>query len=151
MTRVHVCVCVCVKTAHLDADTHALGAHQLQQSHSIPHLKALPAAEGDEDTRANLSELLARLISSRKGGRPFVRKCLSLQTLEGPNGWRSSCGLWKKNKKTTIIFTRKIHLQRQKALYGSVLCWLLASVQSQLCKNELAALKKLLWSEKGTF
>ncbi|XP_008330035.1 cholecystokinin-like [Cynoglossus semilaevis] len=52
--------------AHLDADTHALGAHQLQQSHSIPHLKALPAAEGDEDTRANLSELLARLISSRK-------------------------------------------------------------------------------------
>ncbi|KAM8767787.1 cholecystokinin-like [Acanthopagrus schlegelii] len=53
--------------ALLEADTHTLGEHHLQHSRSAPQLKALPLAEEDADSRANLSELLARLISSRKG------------------------------------------------------------------------------------
>uniref|UniRef100_A0A671UND2 Gastrin/cholecystokinin peptide hormone domain-containing protein n=2 Tax=Sparus aurata TaxID=8175 RepID=A0A671UND2_SPAAU len=53
--------------ALLEADTHSLGEHHLQHSRSAPQLKALPPAEEDADSRANLSELLARLISSRKG------------------------------------------------------------------------------------
>ncbi|XP_035537367.1 cholecystokinin [Morone saxatilis] len=53
--------------ALLEADTHTLGEPHLQHSRSAPQLKALPLAEEDADSRANLSELLARLISSRKG------------------------------------------------------------------------------------
>ncbi|XP_058475357.1 cholecystokinin [Solea solea] len=44
--------------------SEALSPH-LRQSRSAPQLKALPVGE-DGDSRANLSELLARLISSRK-------------------------------------------------------------------------------------
>lgn len=44
-----------------------MGEPHLQHSRSAPQLKALPLAEDDADSRANLSELLARLISSRKG------------------------------------------------------------------------------------
>ncbi|XP_030597271.1 cholecystokinin-like [Archocentrus centrarchus] len=53
--------------ALLEADTHTLGDLHLRHSRSAPQLKALPLAEEDADSRANLSELLARLISSRKG------------------------------------------------------------------------------------
>uniref|UniRef100_UPI0037E9C091 cholecystokinin-like isoform X2 n=1 Tax=Semicossyphus pulcher TaxID=241346 RepID=UPI0037E9C091 len=53
--------------AHLEADTQTLGEHHLRHTRSAPQLKALPPAEEDADSRANLSELLARLISSRKG------------------------------------------------------------------------------------
>ncbi|XP_037549161.1 cholecystokinin [Nematolebias whitei] len=52
--------------AVLEADTHSLGEH-LRHSRSNPQLKALPLNEDNADSRANLSELLARLISSRKG------------------------------------------------------------------------------------
>ncbi|KAM7383932.1 hypothetical protein PAMA_011337 [Pampus argenteus] len=48
----------------LEADTHNLGESHLRHSRSAPQL---PLAEEDADSRANLSELLARLISSRKG------------------------------------------------------------------------------------
>ncbi|XP_068603269.1 cholecystokinin-like [Brachionichthys hirsutus] len=50
-----------------EADAHNLGEYHLQHRRSAPQLKALPLAEEDSDSRANLSELLARLISSRKG------------------------------------------------------------------------------------
>ncbi|KAM3596827.1 uncharacterized protein V6R79_021391 [Siganus canaliculatus] len=53
--------------AILEADTHTLGEPHLLHSRSAPQLKAHPLAEEDGDSRANLSELLARLISSRKG------------------------------------------------------------------------------------
>ncbi|XP_044028426.1 cholecystokinin [Siniperca chuatsi] len=53
--------------ALFEADTHTLGEPHLQHSRSATQLKALPLAEEDADSRANLSELLARLISSRKG------------------------------------------------------------------------------------
>ncbi|XP_039977257.1 cholecystokinin [Xiphias gladius] len=53
--------------ALLEADTHTFGEPHLRHSRSAPQLKALPLAEEDGDSRANLSELLARLISSRKG------------------------------------------------------------------------------------
>ncbi|XP_026156312.1 cholecystokinin-like [Mastacembelus armatus] len=53
--------------ALLEADTHSLGEPHLRHRRSAPQLKALPLAEEDADSRANLSELLARLISSRKG------------------------------------------------------------------------------------
>ncbi|KAF0047665.1 hypothetical protein F2P81_001298 [Scophthalmus maximus] len=62
------CVRLCVRrVALLEAGTHTLGEPHLRQSRSAPQLKALPVAEEDGDSRANLSELLARLISSRKG------------------------------------------------------------------------------------
>ncbi|XP_041867266.1 cholecystokinin-like isoform X2 [Melanotaenia boesemani] len=48
-----------------EADTH-MGEPHLRHRRSSPELKDLPLAE-DADSRANLSELLARLISSRKG------------------------------------------------------------------------------------
>ncbi|CAK6960998.1 cholecystokinin [Scomber scombrus] len=50
----------------LEADTHTLGEPHLRHRRSAPQMKALPLAEEDADSRANLSELLARLISSRK-------------------------------------------------------------------------------------
>ncbi|XP_069032729.1 cholecystokinin [Embiotoca jacksoni] len=53
--------------ALLEADTHTLGEPHHRHRRSGPQLKALPLAEDDADSRANLSELLARLISSRKG------------------------------------------------------------------------------------
>ncbi|XP_071771014.1 cholecystokinin-like [Centroberyx gerrardi] len=53
--------------ALLEADTHILAEPHLRQSRSAPQLKALPLPEEEGDSRANLSELLARLISSRKG------------------------------------------------------------------------------------
>ncbi|XP_037330628.1 cholecystokinin [Pungitius pungitius] len=54
--------------ALLEGATHTLGGPHVQHSRSAPQLKALPVGEEeDADPRANLSELLARLISSRKG------------------------------------------------------------------------------------
>ncbi|XP_013876553.1 cholecystokinin [Austrofundulus limnaeus] len=53
--------------AVLEADTHSLGEPHLRHSRSNPQLKTLPANDEHADSRANLSELLARLISSRKG------------------------------------------------------------------------------------
>ncbi|XP_068431587.1 cholecystokinin-like [Clinocottus analis] len=53
--------------ALLEGGIHTLGEPHLQHSRSAPQMKALPLAEDDADSRANLSELLARLISSRKG------------------------------------------------------------------------------------
>ncbi|XP_034561025.1 cholecystokinin-like [Notolabrus celidotus] len=53
--------------ALLEADSQSLKETHLQHTRSAPQLKALPLAEEDADSRANLSELLARLISSRKG------------------------------------------------------------------------------------
>ncbi|XP_072303784.1 cholecystokinin [Eucyclogobius newberryi] len=46
--------------------------HTLEEPHSrhkrsLSQLKSLPATEEEDDSRANLSELLARIISSRKG------------------------------------------------------------------------------------
>ncbi|XP_074542975.1 cholecystokinin-like [Halichoeres trimaculatus] len=52
--------------ALLEADSQTLKETHLQHSRSAPQLKALPLEE-DADSRANLGELLARLISSRKG------------------------------------------------------------------------------------
>ncbi|XP_077362436.1 cholecystokinin [Festucalex cinctus] len=48
---------------HLEADAHTLGEPHIRHSRSAPQLKASPE---DGESRANLSELLARLISSRK-------------------------------------------------------------------------------------
>ncbi|KAM3858297.1 cholecystokinin-like [Diretmus argenteus] len=53
--------------ALLEADAHVLLGHRLRHARSAPQLKPLPLAEDEGDSRANLSELLARLISSRKG------------------------------------------------------------------------------------
>uniref|UniRef100_A0A8C6PGX6 Gastrin/cholecystokinin peptide hormone domain-containing protein n=1 Tax=Nothobranchius furzeri TaxID=105023 RepID=A0A8C6PGX6_NOTFU len=54
------------REALLEADLHSLGETHFRHSRSGPQMKALPLAEEDADSRANLSELLARLIS-RKG------------------------------------------------------------------------------------
>lgn len=61
------CFSCLFRAAVLEADTHTLGDLHLRHRRSAPQLKALPLAEEDADSRANLSELLARLISSRKG------------------------------------------------------------------------------------
>lgn len=55
------------RAALLEADSHTLEESHVQHKRSAPQLKAFPLAEEDADSRANLSELLARLISSRKG------------------------------------------------------------------------------------
>uniref|UniRef100_A0AAQ4PUR9 Gastrin/cholecystokinin peptide hormone domain-containing protein n=2 Tax=Gasterosteus aculeatus TaxID=69293 RepID=A0AAQ4PUR9_GASAC len=55
--------------ALLEGVTRSLGEPHVQHSRTAPQLKAM--GEEDADPRANLSELLARLISSRKGS---VRK-----------------------------------------------------------------------------
>ncbi|KAM9776965.1 cholecystokinin-like [Syngnathus typhle] len=51
------------KEAHLEADAHFLGEPHLRHSRSIPQLKG---SQEDGESRANLGELLARLISSKK-------------------------------------------------------------------------------------
>ncbi|XP_075886005.1 cholecystokinin-like [Nelusetta ayraudi] len=51
--------------ALLEADVHTVEESHVQHRRSAPQLKAFPL--DDADSRANLSELLARLISSRKG------------------------------------------------------------------------------------
>ncbi|KAM4549807.1 cholecystokinin-like [Fundulus diaphanus] len=53
--------------AVFEAESPALGETHLRHSRSSSQLKSLSQAEEDADSRANLSELLARLISSRKG------------------------------------------------------------------------------------
>ncbi|XP_008297983.1 cholecystokinin-like [Stegastes partitus] len=68
--------------ALLEADTHTLGEPHLRHRRSAPQLKALPLAEEDADSRANLSELLARLISSRKGS---VRRNSTANSRGGAN------------------------------------------------------------------
>ncbi|MED6232192.1 hypothetical protein ATANTOWER_024043 [Ataeniobius toweri] len=50
-----------------EADTPTLGQTHLRHSRSSSQLKSLSQDEEDADSRANLNELLARLISSRKG------------------------------------------------------------------------------------
>lgn len=50
----------------LEADNHLEESH-VRHRRSAPQLKALPLSEENADSRANLSELLARLISTRKG------------------------------------------------------------------------------------
>ncbi|KAF6723073.1 Cholecystokinin [Oryzias melastigma] len=50
-----------------EADTQSLAGAHARHSRSTAQLKDLPGAEEDGDSRANLSELLARLISTRKG------------------------------------------------------------------------------------
>ncbi|KAK5621369.1 hypothetical protein CRENBAI_008371 [Crenichthys baileyi] len=50
-----------------ETDTPILGETHLRHSRSNSQLKSLSQAEEDADSRANLNELLARLISSRKG------------------------------------------------------------------------------------
>uniref|UniRef100_A0A087XSF2 Gastrin/cholecystokinin peptide hormone domain-containing protein n=1 Tax=Poecilia formosa TaxID=48698 RepID=A0A087XSF2_POEFO len=54
--------------AVFEADAPTLGETHLRHSRSSPQLKPFSQAEEDADSRANLSELLARLISSRKKG-----------------------------------------------------------------------------------
>ncbi|XP_029919714.1 cholecystokinin-like [Myripristis murdjan] len=53
--------------ALLGANTNILAEPHLRHSRSAPQLKAAPLPEEEAESRANLSELLARLISSRKG------------------------------------------------------------------------------------
>ncbi|XP_061681782.1 cholecystokinin-like isoform X2 [Syngnathoides biaculeatus] len=53
--------------ARLRADTRASGESHLRHSRSAPQLKALPVSQEDGDSRANLGEVLARLLSPRKG------------------------------------------------------------------------------------
>uniref|UniRef100_A0A3Q3KB58 Gastrin/cholecystokinin peptide hormone domain-containing protein n=1 Tax=Monopterus albus TaxID=43700 RepID=A0A3Q3KB58_MONAL len=62
--------------ALLEADIHTLGEPHLRHSRSAPQLKALPLADEDAESRANLGELLARLISSRKGVCVCVCMCV---------------------------------------------------------------------------
>ncbi|XP_061617011.1 cholecystokinin isoform X1 [Phyllopteryx taeniolatus] len=71
--------------AHLQADTHTLGESHLRYSRSAPQLKALPVSQEDGDSQANLGELLARLLSSRKAG--SVRRNSSADSRgAGPSG-----------------------------------------------------------------
>ncbi|XP_062343099.1 cholecystokinin [Osmerus eperlanus] len=51
--------------ARLEAETPILSESHLRHTRSAP--QPFPLSDEGEDTRANLSELLARLISSRKG------------------------------------------------------------------------------------
>ncbi|XP_012991075.1 cholecystokinin [Esox lucius] len=53
--------------AHLKTNGHFDPEPRLRHSRSDPLTNTIPYAGEDEDPRANLSELLARLISSRKG------------------------------------------------------------------------------------
>lgn len=93
----HWCFSVFVSSAALEADTHSLGEPHLRHSRSNPQLKTLPANDEHADSRANLSELLARLISTRKGawadsGRVFLHEvALSWTCRRGPrrkNVWK---------------------------------------------------------------
>lgn len=59
------------------ADSQRLEESHVQHRRSAPQLKALPLSEENPDSRANLSELLARLISTRKG------VCFGVQGLRG--------------------------------------------------------------------
>lgn len=52
--------------AVVKADSQRLEESHVRHRRSAPQLKALPPSE-ETDSRANLSELLARLISTRKG------------------------------------------------------------------------------------
>lgn len=65
------------------ADSHRLEESHVQHRRSAPQLKALPLSEENPDSRANLSELLARLISTRKG------VCFGVDTKEGLRGVRA--------------------------------------------------------------
>ncbi|XP_077405254.1 cholecystokinin [Vanacampus margaritifer] len=66
---------------HLEADAHTLGEPHLRHSRSAPQLKASPE---DGESRANLSELLARLMSSRKAA--SVRRNSSANSRGGGAG-----------------------------------------------------------------
>ncbi|XP_057684126.1 cholecystokinin-like isoform X2 [Corythoichthys intestinalis] len=64
--------------AHLES--HTLGEPHLRHSRSAPQLQGLSPSQEDVESRANLSELLARLISSRKGS---VRRNSSVNSRGG--------------------------------------------------------------------
>ncbi|RVE66378.1 hypothetical protein OJAV_G00106760 [Oryzias javanicus] len=66
-----------------EADTQSLAGAHARHSRSTAQLKDLPGAEEDGDSRANLSELLARLISTRKG---------SVRRNSSANKEEASCG-----------------------------------------------------------
>ncbi|XP_075995630.1 cholecystokinin-like [Genypterus blacodes] len=67
----------------LEADTHIFGEPpHLRHRRSAPQMKSLPGSEDDADSRANLSELLARLISSRRGS---VRRNSTVNSRGNPN------------------------------------------------------------------
>ncbi|XP_056154671.1 cholecystokinin [Lampris incognitus] len=51
----------------LDSDTHVLSEPRLRHTRSASQAKPLPLSEEEQDSRANLSKLLARLLSSSKG------------------------------------------------------------------------------------
>ncbi|CAL1584440.1 unnamed protein product [Knipowitschia caucasica] len=53
--------------ARPDPNLASFGETHTRHKRSISQLKSLPATEEEADSRANLSELLARIISSRKG------------------------------------------------------------------------------------
>lgn len=74
--------------AVVKADSRRLEESHVRHRRSAPQLKALPPSE-ETDSRANLSELLARLISTRKG------VCVCVYFLrEAPN---SVCTLFRTN------------------------------------------------------
>ncbi|KAJ0054854.1 hypothetical protein NL108_006294, partial [Boleophthalmus pectinirostris] len=50
---------------HPGTDMHTFGEPHSRHKRSVS-LKSLPPSEEEADSRANLSELLARIISSRK-------------------------------------------------------------------------------------
>ncbi|CAL8294697.1 unnamed protein product [Merluccius merluccius] len=50
-----------------NTDTHTLSEPHVRHSRSTPQVNAAPRSQEEGDPRANLSELLDKLISSRKG------------------------------------------------------------------------------------
>lgn len=69
--------------ALLKADRHHVEESHVRHRRSTPQLKVLPLSE-ETDSRANLSELLARLLSTRKGARECV--CLDVNKNQGLRG-----------------------------------------------------------------
>eukprot|EP00064_Thunnus_orientalis_P014093 superscaffoldBa00002403_g14134 len=53
--------------ALLEADTHTLGEPHLRHSRSAPQMKALPLAEEDADSRANLSSVRRNSTVNSRG------------------------------------------------------------------------------------
>ncbi|XP_033831207.1 cholecystokinin [Periophthalmus magnuspinnatus] len=53
--------------AHPGTAMHTFEEPHPRHKRSVSHLKSVPADDEEADSRANLSELLARIISSRKG------------------------------------------------------------------------------------
>lgn len=81
------------------ADSQLLEESHVQHRRSAPQLKALPLSEESPDSRANLSELLARLISTRKG------VCFGVDTNQGLRGVRAQL----LGENVCVIFRNKGH------------------------------------------